>query len=140
VKLSKAEFKKLQKHWYKLLKEHGFNDIEEMQGNQSVIIEPSLYFHIKLSRTDTITFSQKQHYYTLLETNINNEKTVFRNEIHRYILTRHAQGARICTIVNELLQKGTPRERKSVRIIIRRYEMAWKIRTYTSKQLNQKKK
>ncbi len=121
MKPTKEEFKKLQKLWYKRLEESGFKDIEKLE-DKPVYDPPYL----------------TKEYYELIYQAVQDEKTVFRNNIHKYILTRHSEGAQIKAIVRELLGQGTPRDRKSIRIIIRKYEMAWNIRHYTLKQLNVK--
>jgi hypothetical protein len=62
----------------------------------------------------------------------------FRNETHRLILMRYAEGAMIKVIVAELQEIGQYRCRNSVTFIIRRYEMEWGLKEYTPRQLNRK--
>lgn len=132
MKLTKAEFKKLQQIWYLRLEEAGFVDIEKVVRERPPRIEAHL--------TDPVLGAIRHEYYSIITEIVNNPETSFHNEIDSYILNRHAEGAKIQNIVNELFRDGTPRSRKGVRTIIRRYEMAWKIRTYTRKQLNLKEK
>lgn len=63
-----------------------------------------------------------------MEHALNDGRTIFENDLHRYILTRHIAGAMIKTIVEELAARGTPRERKAVWRTIRRYGIAWNIK------------
>ncbi len=129
MKLTKEELKKLQRYWNKRLDDEGLSLVQEIdrKGHRRYRDSPEDLRHIEA------------HYYTILSGYVNDESTVFRNDIHRYVLTRHSQGALIKHIVDELAQQGKRRNRWSVRFIIRRYEMAWKIRFYNDKQLNVKK-
>lgn len=124
MKISVEEFEKLQAFWYKRLEQQGFKDIETDKNPLGIFIP---------------TFEESQRdYFSVLYEIANDEKTTFKNDVHKYILRRYSEGARIKQIVDELVIRETPRERKSIRFIIRRYEMAWGIRFYTSKQLNVK--
>lgn len=124
MKISVEEFEKLQAFWYKRLEQQGFKDIETDKNPLGIFIP---------------TFEESQRdYFSVLYEIANDEKTTFKNDVHKYILRRFSEGARIKQIVDELVIRETPRERKSIRFIIRRYEMAWGIRFYTSKQLNVK--
>ncbi len=130
--MNSREFKALQKHWYSVLRDDGFEDIEELKGRQLVISQSCssrfarLPEHIKQARIEY--FNQILYF-------IYSENKTFRNEVHRYILMRYAEGARNKTIVQELKSRNTPLTRVAVRIIIRKYEMKWGIRSYTRKQL-----
>lgn len=123
--LSPEEFKDLQEFWYNRLKEEGFKDIEKVGEMRKA---SSLYRGIEFELID-----QKERYFALMGHAVNDQETGFRSEIDRHIMTRHADGARIRVIVDELAINGTPRTRKSVRMIIRRYESAWGIKYYSSK-------
>lgn len=121
MKLTKEEFNQLQKEWYERLKQGGFKDIEP------ILFQPSV------SRPDRHIYKLKkntQEYYQILGKMVSDENTIFKNAAHQYILTRYSEGALIKTIVEELKDRGMPRHRHNVRMIIRRYETAWKIRVY----------
>lgn len=133
MKVTKQEFKKLQQYWYKRLEQEGFKDIEKAQE-----IAHEQNFLKEYQSLNSIYRHTKEDYFRLLNQAIHDENTQFRNHIDKYILTRYAEGARIKTIVQELLNLGMSRDRYSVRIIIRKYEMAWNIKTYTRKQLHLK--
>jgi hypothetical protein len=135
MKLTKAEFKKLQKQWYEKLKETGFKDIES-QGQTSTHGSPKLNEVLKKTLED---------YWTLIRHKVCDDLTTYRNEIDKYVLNRYAEGAKLTIIARELKNKKTPRHRQTIRDIIRRYEMIWQIRSYTPSQLgfrqsNKKKK
>lgn len=134
MKLPRHEFKKLQQHWYDILAELGFKDIEKDEYSLAQTAAGPYRNEDEFSRED------KEEYFRCLAQAVNDENVRFRNEVHRYILTRRAEGAQAKTIVRELIVIGTPRNRDSVRFIIRRYEMAWGIRTYEPRQLNMRRK
>jgi hypothetical protein len=127
MKITDAEFKQLQTEWYRKLADSGFRDVE-----RSGRVGPS--------PTTSEEILIRETYYSRLNEAIYDEQTEFRNEIDKHILTRHAEGAAINTIVNELREFGTPRQRKAIRFIIRKYVMNWGIRSFTRKQLNLKDK
>lgn len=135
MKPTKEEFKKLQKEWYQRLSDQGFDDIEKIRNDHVVLIKSSSYSYRDM---DAICREAKEQYFILLEQKSKDVSTQFRNDIDKHIMIRHSEGAHINTIVRELDALQMPRERKSIRIIIRRYEMAWNIRCYTKKQLNVK--
>lgn len=139
MKLDSKEFKQLQKHWYELLAESGFKDIERIkEDGECVLIQAPGYWAVnnqKLEpRKDYV--QAKTAYFRLLGLCANAAFTMFRNDIDEHILIRRSEGAQIKTIVEELAIMGTPRDRYSVRIIIRRYEMKWGLKYYTPKQLH----
>ena len=129
MKLSKEEFKALQTHWYEKAKESGFNDIEP-----EIKRDLSCFFRDK-SQLEVAT---KQEYYQLINQWVYDETTQFRNDFDKHVMRLHAEGARIKDIVEHLHALGGNHGRQVVRLIIRRYEMKWKIRYYTRKQLNLK--
>lgn len=131
MKATSDEFKKLQKDWYQRLKENGFKDIEKDER----LNEP---VETLFRNTDEFLMPLQEEYYRLLSQAVNDENTVFKNEADRYILTKYSEGMQIKDIVEDLSKLGMPRKRLAIRYIIRRYEMKWKIKTYSKKQLNQK--
>lgn len=129
MKLSKDEFRNLQREWYQKLKDIGFKDIEKLHGDELLLIQSA-------SRSiDMCTLLVSEEYYRNIGQKALDEDTEFRNEVHKHILVRHSEGAKIKTIISELNERGLSRTKESVRVIIRRYEMKWGIRTYTEKQL-----
>ncbi len=139
MKLTKEQYKNLQEQWYSKLAESGFVDIELHKDNRLVFMGVLLgEDFLGIEFDDAQVVQAKQIYFTLLSERTQDERTTFKSLVDRHILQRHAEGALVKTIVEELLALGTPRDRKSVRIIIRRYEVEWDIRYYTSRQLNKK--
>ncbi len=136
MKLKKDEFKKLQKHWYEKLAQHGFKDIEKFKGDDLVLLQSAYHCY---QGTDVHSRVAKEEYYRAMAKAAMDESTIYRNAVDRLILLRHVEGIKIKVIVAELTQMGMPRHRHSVRFIIRKYEMAWGFRYYNKTQLNIKK-
>lgn len=136
MKMPKHEFMELQRQWYRKLAEQGFKDIEVMeQGDMRLCAASNVCFRY----FDTYSMKFVEDYFRCMFQMVNDETTVFANDIDRYILFRYCDGISQKQIVAELKDKGTPRCRRSIRVIIRRYEMAWGIKNYNRKQLNLKK-
>lgn len=128
------DLKKLRDEWYKKLRDSGFNDIEDASEDLRANRKIKSSFH---GRTPSQRRCKEEYFLRMSQTFANPE-TKFRNEIDRLILKRYLEGALIRQIVDELEGLGTPKERKTIRILIRRYEMAWNVRYYTDRQLNRK--
>lgn len=135
MKMPGDKFRSLQKYWYKILEDSGFKDIEKLVNGCLVLkeIAPHSFWYM-----DSFECQMREEYYRTLVGKTQDENTVYRNDIDKKIMHMFADGIRIGAIVNTLKRDGTPRDRYSVRIIIRRYEMAWNIKTYTKKQLHKK--
>lgn len=133
--MSREKFKSLQKHWYDLLRLSGFEDIEKLVGGELVLRQTANH---QLRDVNQLDKEIREEYFTIIFHKINDEKTVFRNEVDRIIMQEHAEGAMIREIMRTLSIIGESRSRASVRYIIRRYEVAWNIRKYTPRQLNKK--
>lgn len=128
-------FKTLQRDWYERLKSEGFYDIEVFRGEELKLKQGLRDRISKVTKTKAyVTRIMTEEYYTLLILKI--RETEFQNVIHELILTWYSDGERIKTICQRLFELGMPRDRQSVRFIIRRYEMAWGIRDYTDKELH----
>lgn len=137
MKPQKNELIRLQETWYKKLEDLGFKDIEKKKGDDWVLSEGSSRLY---ERLDPLSLKIREEYYEWLYRVVSSEQTIFRNDVDRFILCRHAEGIRIKQMVAELLSRGTPRNRNSVRFIIRRYELAWGLKRWNLKELNIKKK
>ncbi len=138
MKLPRNEFIKLQQEWYQKLAEAGFKDIERLRGDDLVLVPSGT--ELRYRRTNAHYRRLKEEYYRCIAQEAQDEENVFRNEVDKYILIRHSEGAKIKTIVKELEESGNGRNRDSVRFIIRRYEMEWGLGNYDHKQLHIKKK
>lgn len=137
MKLSREEFKKLQLEWYRVLSESGFNDIEELKDGELILKESASFCY--RHTPNTFDIFMKEEYYRIIAQCVQDQDTKFKNETHRYILIRHSEGAKIKTIGEELKDRGCARDRKTIRLIIRRYQMAWGLKNYGPKQLGMKR-
>lgn len=135
MKHSDKELLELQKYWYEKLEEVGYADIEHFVGTKLVLKKSVMY---PFKHTDFERMTIQEEYFRLLGLKVNDEETYFKSEVDRYILTRHAEGAKSKTIELELKGRGTPRHRHSIRFIIRRYEFRWGIKSYNERELNRK--
>jgi hypothetical protein len=133
MKLKQEEFRCLQKTWYRVLSDSGFKDIERFSGSELVLVQTAAACY---RNTDHFTRLMKEEYFRCMAKMANDEETEFRNEIDRYILVRHSEGAMINVIMTELEARGMKRNRASIRFIVRRYEDAWGIRKYEPRKLN----
>lgn len=131
MKLTQEEFRNLRAHWYRILAESGFKDIERFDGSDMVLIDSKHHYR----RTTEFERSMIEEYYDLITCKANSDDTLWKNPVHKHILQRHAEGAKIVTIAHELNKKGTPRSRNSIKVIIRKYEMKWGIKEYEPKEL-----
>lgn len=139
MKLPPHEFKKLQDEWYAKLADSGFNDIEKFVGGEWVLDIKYSDAAICRNMPDPFIRELQEEYYRTLNHTLQNENVVFKKEIHRYILTRHSEGAKAKTISEELEEMGQYAHRHTIRFIVRRYESAWGIKNYRPTQLNKKK-
>lgn len=141
MKLTKDEFKKLQREWYQKLADLGFKDIEEFKGEELVLKE-SYNDCFRPNRHNKSEFdrSMQEEYFRCLAHKAFDETTVYRNEIDKHILIRYSEGAKIKTIITELSVLKKPLRRNTIRFIIKRYEMAWGLKNYKPNELNIYKK
>lgn len=120
-------FRAMQAAWYKRLRESGFEDAEVLVGSE---------LHLKSQYVTQIEAKERESradYYRALGEHI--QTAIFKTEIDKVILTSRAEGLRIKDICARLRAIGKPRDRLTVRIRIRVYEMRWGMRVYTKKQL-----
>jgi hypothetical protein len=130
--MNKEKFKELQSYWYSLLEKAGFKDQEILIGEELILKRPPFHYrNTQIKRKEL-----QEEYYKMMSEHALDETTQFSNQIDKYIILRHIEGVKQKQIVQELLECGTPKSRRSVRVIIRRYEMRWGIRYYTPEQLN----
>lgn len=142
-------FKSLAEIWDEKLKEAGFLDAEiELKTERTLRQKASnCYRHASEVERDL-----RQQYFTQVGYFANNtdllngEKdlglfayALFPNELEKLVMVRHSEGATIREIVDEITLKGMTRDRKTIRHIIRRWQMKWGIRSWTLRQMNLKK-
>lgn len=130
MKLPKDEFRKLQQHWYSRLAEAGFDDIEKLHGDRLVLKQSSTAYSRNCIKFST---EMMEEYFRCLAQAVNDEFVEFNSATDEYILVRRSEGAQIKSIVKELEDRGDPLSRRSVRLTIQKYEMAWGLRTEKKK-------
>lgn len=135
--LSKEQFRALQEHWYEILEDSGFKDIEKITNGELVLRRSSSTIY-STYKSDNFNKAMKEEYFRIMSQISQDIETKFKNEVHKYILFRYCEGSRIKEIVIELKARGTPRTRDSVRYIIRRYENRWGVKSYGPKELHVK--
>ena len=126
-------FKTLQADWYQRLEDEGFEDIEEMICGDMMLRQIASHAYRDL---DPLEITSKEAYYRLLGQHILVEP--FQNDVDKLILTMFAEGAKIKRIREALITRGKGRCRNTITFTIRKYEMRWGMREYTTKQLNRK--
>lgn len=129
-----SEFKALQQAWYQRLQAGGFQDAEELIGDDLVLRQSASHVY----RDDDPLRHSKEEYYCIVAQKV--QETQFPNDIDRFILTRHAEGKKQIHICRELEQIGVRRHKVTIKFKIRIYEMQWGLRTYTPRQLNYSRK
>lgn len=126
-------FKALQDEWYQRLEALGFHDAECMVGEEFVLRQNAAHPYKGL---DQLSRDMKEMYFAILSQKI--QEAEFKTEIDCLIMTWHAEGSNIKSIIDDLERAGKKRSRKTIRSTIRKYEMAWGIKNYTLMQLNKK--
>lgn len=140
---SKEQFEALQREWYQKLADSGFDDAEVLVNGEMHLVHRSFQLFFtrpwkKKRKFSVDEINQIADYYMALRGFVECPETEFRNEIDKIVMSKHAEGSKIKDIWLELKAYGKTRDRYSIRIIIRRYEMAWGLRCYTRKQLHRK--
>ncbi len=126
-------FKALQAEWYARLKAYGFEDAEEIVGDEMKLKQTAEHVYRGL---EELQITNKEAYYAFVSQKV--QETVFQSDVDRLILLRHAEGRRIKHICEELVDMGKGRCRETIRFKIRIYQMKWGIRKFTPKQLNRR--
>ena len=134
--MDKDEFEKLRAQWYEKLAQSGFKDREDLIDGELKLQEEAPFIRYKCMPPHIK--AAKGEYYQVINNRVNDDETKFRNETDRYVMMRHSEGAQIKQITDELNILSAERDRKTIRIMIRRYEMAWGLKSYTRKELNLK--
>jgi hypothetical protein len=128
------QFLSLQEEWYSKLKDDGFNDIEQTIGiDNFILIKHSSNAY--QNTTDKHVRLNKEQYFLLLTECVNNNTC--DNDVDTLIMTKRADGVQINAISNELKAlQLTPSHRETIRVIIRKYENRWGIRSWQPQQLD----
>lgn len=125
-----TEFKDLAKLWEEKLEKDGLPDIEKHVGNRQVLKQnsPNVY-----RQMDSFRREAKEDYFRIIGFCV--QDLAFDNEVDKLVMEHKAKGAKITEICEALLKAGMSRYRRTVRLIIRKYEDRWGIRTWRPEQL-----
>ena len=131
----KKTFKVLLVKWNKKLEDTGFEDCEVELEKDRVLKQGSATRHYK----DLTQFERDSNleYFYFLGHLANN--TVFPNELEKIIMLKHSEGATVNEIIESAKLKKLSVCKKTVRYIIRRWQMKWGIRSWSLRQMNLKK-
>lgn len=133
MKLPGGKLKDLQKHWYKILEDSGFVDIEKMVGGELVLKQSAAHNFWDIHPFDR---EMDEEYFRVISHKTNDDTTTYRNALDKIIMQMHADGLKAAEIICSLKSQGISKHRHSIRFIVRRYEMAWGIRQYPLSKLN----
>ncbi len=128
------EFKEISKEWEKRLEQSGLGDIEKDIGSfpfgERALKQNSSNAYRQMEATRR---QSKEEYYQQLSSCLHD--AVFDNEVDRIVMILKAEGAKITEICSALFTLGKSRYRRTVRLIIRKYEDRWGIRKWAPNQL-----
>ena len=127
-------FKVLSKEWNDRLKITGFIDAEIELKNDRALKQRATNSYRQATELER---ESRLEYYCFLGYLTNN--TLFPTELEKHIMVRHADGATIKEIVQEISSRGISRDRKTVRRIIRRWQTKWGIINWSLKEMHLKK-
>lgn len=130
----KPSFEELEKYWYDRLKKEGFKDIEKKVGNERVLIQRASNVYRQATEVER---ENKRSYYELISSHVQHEQ--FTDPTDELIMCRRAEGITIKEISAELKKLGERCHRQTIRFIIRKYELKWKVRNWNPDQLATKK-
>jgi 23S rRNA A2030 N6-methylase RlmJ len=100
--LHSKEFKKLRDKWYKRLKDSGFVDIENKNGE--LLTSHADYFRYRQKMLGSTTFEVKEEYYRLARQFLSDHKFADKREM--LIWEYHSEGKSIREIVRRLKARG----------------------------------
>lgn len=116
--------------WEKVLEQEGLPDIEKRIGEDYVLKQNSSNVYRQM---DSTRREAKEIYYQRLATAL--LFASFDTEIDQIVMVLKAQGHKITEICKSLAAAGVGRYRRTVRLIIRKYEDRWGIRSWSPEQL-----
>lgn len=118
------EFKTLQDEWNEKLNESGFKDAETLLGDGDWALKQKATNAYRATH-QTIR-DGKQRYFELLGSAFNDEQ--FCDWVERLIMEHRADGWTIREISDKLKMLNERCHRETIRNVIRKYEVRWKIR------------
>jgi hypothetical protein len=129
------KFKELNEHWNGILKNSGFVDSEvETKGGMSLKQRSTNAYR----QASSLERDSRLEYYLYVGHKAQN--THFDNALEELILKMHAGGSLIKEIADEIKNRNDSLDRRTIRFIIRRWQMRWGIRRWNHRQVGLKKK
>lgn len=124
------EFKEQFAIWEEKLKEEGLQDIEKSIKGKRVLKQnsPNVY-----RQMDPVRREAKELYFRELGKCLHS--ACFDCSVDRVVMVLRSHGAKIVEICDSLAKMGMSRYRRTVRLIIRKYEDRWGIRSWRPDQL-----
>jgi hypothetical protein len=136
------DFLALKKAWYQKLTNEGFQDHEETIGGQEYLRS---YSSGVFNRSKKLAVDEKVDYYDLILAAF--WASEFDDEVDKFVMRRHSEGAiikeistelKILLLNKELTRRRCKGHRQTTRLIIRKYENRWGIRRWSPDQLKRK--
>jgi len=124
------KFKALSIEWDKKLQANGFIDIETRCGGERVLKQRATNAYMQ---ADEFERESKLEYFCVLSHLA--QTTIFPSPLEQIVMQSHAEGMAIKEIISELNKNGLSRDRRTIRFIIRRWQMKWGIRTWSLSQM-----
>lgn len=145
--MKRPRLEALKRQWEEKLKQSGFEDAEKEIGGERVLRQSADYAYRRKEQTPEIR-AIKLSYFMLLAQRIS-EETEFEDKFDKLIMERTAEGLSATRIAEEVraimwIEAGLPWQkkkrrgsanRKTIRMIRRRYETRWGIRIWTARQM-----
>lgn len=125
-----AEFRELAEKWEEKLEHDGLVDIEKCLKQERVLRQSSSNVYRQMEGTRR---EAKEIYFRELGKSLRSAS--FDSYVDLIVMTMRAEGAKIVEICDALARNGTRRYRRTVRLIIRKYENMWGIRIWRTDQL-----
>lgn len=124
------EFKSLSIIWEKTLEQEGLGNVEKSLGASLALRQNSSNVYRQM---DPVRREAKELYFRKLGQCLHS--ATFDSGIDRIVMVLRAHGAKIVEICTHLAKMGMRRYRRTIRLIIRKYEDRWGIRTWKPEQL-----
>lgn len=124
-------FKKLQKHWYDKAR---FKDLEKFEHGDLVLrVKDFKPNHDKRYYNNPHWYKSKEEYYYLCTQAF--AKDQIDDQRDHFILLWNSNGLKRTEIKQRLEEIGHFVHRQTIRFVIRRFEVKWKIRSWSKQQL-----
>jgi len=118
------EFIELEKEWYLKLEKAKFEDVEKQINGNGALKQRASNCYRSASQIER---ENKQRYYELLQQALEDE-VGFRDHVERLVMDRKASGITITNICIELDEMGERCYRGTIRKIIKKYEIKWRVK------------